>query len=174
MRSSILVCIGALVMSLGVTAAPAPKEEGNFHLPVDSKDGLYVHSTDEKGAMTLEYLGTFNDSGYDPGLVKRADEGPRCLGGTIDSRSWDGAIDGFIAMCRFQNPARFTSSIMYKSGSAVAYGCNYGKGQECGGDHVNNFFTSLKSTCGNDQRSYYNVPKWKATYGVTNSGTSYC
>jgi hypothetical protein len=63
MRSSILVCIGALVMSLGVTAAPAPKEEGNFHLPVDSKDGLYVHSTDEKGAMTLEYLGTFNDSG---------------------------------------------------------------------------------------------------------------
>jgi hypothetical protein len=107
-------------------------------------------------------------------LVKRAGEGPQCGGGYVDSRSWDGAIDGFIGNCRTQNPARFKATITYKYGTAVAYGCNYGNGQECWGDQVNGFFTSLKSTCGNSEKGYYNLPKSKASYGVTDSGSGYC
>jgi hypothetical protein len=133
MRSSIFVWIGAFVMSTGVTATPTPKEDGRFHLLVGSEDGLYVHSINEKGAGTAEYLSTFNGTSKAQGLVRRAGEGPQCGGSYIDYRSWDGAIDGLITLCRAQNPARFKASISANSGSALAYGCNYGNGQECWG-----------------------------------------
>jgi hypothetical protein len=179
MRSSILMCIGALAMSLGVTATPVLTEKGKFSLPLDSKDGLYVHSVDENGVASFEYLGTVPPTGEAPGLeanalLKRAGEGPQCGGAYVDSRDWDGAIDAFIATCRAGNPARVKKSLSVRSGNAVAYSCDYGKGHDCWGDQVNSFFTSLKGTCGNSQASYYNLPKSKASYGVTSVGVGFC
>jgi hypothetical protein len=182
------LCLSALVLSLKVTAVPTPDEEGTFRLPQNSKDGLYLHVVDSDGVAGLEYLGLFNSTSEqfsftnitsesldltEPGaLSRRKPQGSYCQGNYIDPTSWDGAIDGLLGICKWSN--HFSKAIAYQSGNAIAYGCNYGNGQECYYDSVNSFFTWLKSDCGNNQQGYYSYPKWKVSYGVVGVGNSYC
>jgi hypothetical protein len=184
MKSPLYLCIAAFIMALGVTAAPTPGEAnplttGRFSLPPDSKDGLYIHSLDENGNQSLEYLGVVNATGLpaldnvdSDALSKRQSTFYSCAGRFVDATSLRNAEDGLAGICG--QGLEFRQSISYQWGSAIAYGCNYGNGQTCHSGDVRRFYNGLTNACGGSQTGWTTINEWHATYGVTVVGTGFC
>ncbi|CAG5158180.1 uncharacterized protein ALTATR162_LOCUS5025 [Alternaria atra] len=178
MKSSLSLCMIASILSSKAMAGPTPGQDGLFRLPPGSKDGFYLHSVDANGIASTEYLGLANVTSISPDLAKpdtlskRDSEGSRCQGNYVNPVDWDGAVDGLLGYCNFEES--FSKAISYQSGNAVAYGCSYGGLETCRTWEVNPMITALKRDCGNQQQGFYTKPSWKVSYGVTSVGNSYC
>lgn len=65
-------------------------------------------------------------------------------------------------------------SISAKSGSAVIYGCDYGKGQTTTSNSLLVFMTDIATECGADAAGFFRVTATKGSYGRTNVGIGFC
>lgn len=76
---------------------------------------------------------------------------------------------------RFKDGGSFKDKdTLYKKGSAVAYGCNYGKGQTITGSWLAAQFAAIATHCGSLSPGWVTFPDWKASYGIDNSGNKVC
>jgi len=74
---------------------------------------------------------------------------------------------------RFKDGKSFKeTSTLYKQGTVVAYGCNYGNGQTISGSWLAAQFAAIAQKCGSLSPGYVAYPDWKATYGVGSTARS--
>ncbi|KAK3369424.1 hypothetical protein B0T24DRAFT_668887 [Lasiosphaeria ovina] len=142
--------------------------QGMFHIPVGSPDGLYKYLVDAATSeVTLIYLGTAGNATevivpYKPlaGLKTR-------LGITgrpkMSLENWADATGG-----------SFSSAISRVVYNAVAYGCDYGHGQNSHSSDIRAFYNDIDGTCDTGVPCWYSKPGWAASYGRTNTGTGFC
>ena len=140
--------------------------------PDGGPDGIYVEIEHDNGTTTVQYYGKANHT--EAGAFgKRAGVGPQCTSGSM-SRSDIVEAQGGLASFFGGGNAFYAKSVSNYHGGAVAFGCNYGKGQTMDANTFNGFMGSVDGSCGDTQAGYYNHPDWKASYGRTQSSSSFC
>lgn len=72
------------------------------------------------------------------------------------------------------NGADFSGVTSQVYGNAVAYGCDYGNGQDCHASDVSGFYNNVDGTCGPQIAGWWTQSSWKAAYGRTTTGDGYC
>jgi hypothetical protein len=172
-----LLVTAVALLSTVVAAEATPK----YSLPSDSPDGLYVHETDADGNPKNTHIPDFNitersitrsakfarGSSSDQGIVTCKNQY------TLNYDDMITAEQGLDSW--FQTGGSFSGkSTSYKWNSAVAYGCNYGKGQTINGNWLAAQWSLIAQSCGTSSPGYISFPQWKAAYGVDSSGVGFC
>lgn len=165
--------LAAVVAS--VSAAPTGTSQsspkGIFRIPAGSPDGLYTHTLALDGTVHTQYHGKVNNTA--PIVdAKRDATGVHCNNPTVSSSDATAAISGLATM--FGTQPNFSGSISYSSGTATAFGCDYGHGQTMNGQEFTGFLNGVQSECGNTKTGYFDLPGIKASYGVTTNGLFFC
>lgn len=162
LTSTLNVIFSLLVLSASATRRP----EG-------APDGIYIELVYPNGTAHLEYYGLPKEMTPGSDLSKRAGIGPQCQSPAMavsDIQAAQGGLAGFFG----NGNAFYAKSVSNYNGGAVAFGCNYGNGQTMDANTFNGFMSSLDTACGNTHAAYYNHPDWKASYGRTQSSSSFC
>ena len=172
----LLVTAVALLSSV-VAAQVTPK----YSLPSDSLNGLYVHETDADGNTKNTHIPDFNVTERSITLsAKFARRGSSGQGAITCKNQYILNYDDMIAAEQgldqfFQNGNSFSGkTTSYKWSSAVAYGCNYGKGQHITGNWLAAQWALIAQNCGTSSAGYISFPQWKAAYGIDSSGVGFC
>ncbi|KAF2117356.1 hypothetical protein BDV96DRAFT_571950 [Lophiotrema nucula] len=140
-------------------------------------DGTYIVSNREDGSTAWQLIDAPKSSPRDlPAslFTKRDSEGPNCRGRTVNVNDKNAAQQQLLDLC---GGAGFTwsgKSIVKASGSAIAYGCDYGGSQTCHSGDLSGFFGALDSSCGVDGAGYYAKHEWKVGYGRDVNGAGIC
>lgn len=145
-----------------------------FQHAADAADGLYTHYTDSDGVDQTAYMSPITRARSSRRrLVQRDDNGPQCQPDiTMNVNDANAAL---MALAGIFGPGyNWTKSISVKSGSAVVYGCDYGKGQTMSSDQLIEFMNDITRECGVDSAGYFRVVKSKCAYGRTNTGIGFC
>jgi len=169
----------------GVTALPAEVEPikavkgRSTPLPEGAANGLYISTVHANGTVAWEHLGVAgrHETNTDS-IIPEAAPAVEARRNSVNCQSisvndydrWQ-AIKGLAEKCG--SGLSYSKKISYKYGSVVAYGCDYGKGQKCHQEDVDGFFRNLCVQCG-DKAAWWSQPSWKASYGYTADGISYC
>jgi hypothetical protein len=157
---------------------------GTIQHSSDDLDGFYVHVTGSDGQLTSIYMGIFHG---DPVLAANETEmiaNTRRSGGTqggitcnnqygLNFNDVNQAEQGMEAAFQYGG-SFYQSPWTYKVGTAVAYGCNYGNGQEVAGPWLSAQFANIATTCGSAGPGYVSYPDWKAQYGIDSTSVSLC
>lgn len=178
--STSLIAISAAAI---VQASAIPQTTETFSLALDAPEGFYLHTIDSNGKPQNEHADELKtvlpDS--DPSSAPNTQQYRREAQGSIycknqyllNSKDLAAAQQGLKAT--FASGGSFTeSSVSYKSGSAVAYGCNYGDGQTITGPWLGAQFALIEKECGPLGGGWIAFPDWKASYGFDNSGVGFC
>lgn len=155
------------ILTLLVVSVSAAKR------PEGAPDGIYLEIVSGNGTTIMEYVGPTPSTIPEHKLDRRAGVGPQCqspLMALSDIQAAQGGLANFFG----GGNAFYAKSVSSYSGSAVAYGCNYGNGQTMDSNTFNEFMSDLDVNCGNTHAGYYNHPDWKASYGRTQSSQSFC
>jgi hypothetical protein len=165
----------------------------SFTLPPNAVDGVYTHEVSEStGEVTVWYHGPIDEAAAQKRspikldfvhptvnlarqvekLKARAQEGTNCP--PSDDNGWFiNVSDAMIQRCG--GGYEWKNSISILKGNAIAYGCDYGKGQKCYADTVyKECFKKLDDACGKRRAGWYSKPKWKVSYGRVEQGNSFC
>jgi|SRR5579862_8871765 len=155
------------------------------HSPTDA-DGLYSHTKEADGSITTHYLGLAGDQ--NPKFVRRSspeDEtstaglGKRDTGAHCNSPSLNGSPSDFLGAegglaVFFGTGQSFVGTQTYKSGNAVAFGCDYGNGQEYTACQLTSDVQAIDALCGQGGAGWSSHESWKSTYGRTLLSESFC
>ncbi|KAI0319775.1 hypothetical protein OF83DRAFT_1169917 [Amylostereum chailletii] len=140
--------------------------------PKGGPDGLYIAEVDANGDEKLTYVGPGNTT-VPHTLTARASTGPFCQSvqaSASDISNAEHALANFFG----GGTSFFGSSVSMYSGSAVAYGCNYGNGQTMSSQEFLGYVSVLDAKCGGQNAAYYNLPSSKSSYGRTASSQGFC
>ncbi|KAN0086669.1 hypothetical protein V8E54_000357 [Elaphomyces granulatus] len=170
-----LLVTAVALLSAVVAAEATPK----YSLPGDSPDGLYVHETDADGNPKNTHIPDFNIT--ERSITPSAKFARDSSQGTITCKNqytlnYNDMITAEQGLEQaFQHGGSFSGkSTSYKWSSAVAYGCNYGKGQTFSGNWLAAQFAQIAQSCGTSSPGYISFPQWKAAYGIDSSGVGFC
>lgn len=151
---------------------------GTFHHPHGAAEGYYTHFKALDGTLHTTYHGaappaagttaTTNSTTH----TRRAGGGVQCQGLMFAAGDASAAAAG-LAHALDGNPAFFHAT-SFVSGTAVAYGCDYGNGQHIGGTELTGYMNDIAAACGAGKQGYFNIPSAKASYGVTTAGSGFC
>ncbi|KAH0556090.1 hypothetical protein GP486_005972 [Trichoglossum hirsutum] len=173
----------ALIISLILSSAIA--SAGAHSVPEDGPDGLYIHHTDENGNSTYQYWGEAPDLVFARTIEGRAlntssklaslerRDGPVCSSFELDQNDANSATNGLAAWFGCGRSFKGKSEASYKSGSVVAFGCDYGDGQTYTSDKYLDDIAAVKAKCGNSA-GWFAHDSWKSSYGFTQTSQSYC
>jgi hypothetical protein len=173
--------ITAASFASATAAIAMPNTPGSrFSLAPNAPNGFSTHVVNADGSTTTEYIGDVGDL-------------PSALNSTINTVQLSNSqgdiscrnqyvlnLDDLIAAeqgleAMYTNGGSFNGkSTSYKSGSAVAYGCNYGKGQTITGTWLSAQYNNIAQQCGSTGPGWVSYPDWKASYGVDSSATGFC
>ncbi|GJE86666.1 hypothetical protein PsYK624_027470 [Phanerochaete sordida] len=168
-----------LATSAALTAAApfAPSSTvytpGTFHHPHGASEGYYTHFKALDGTLHTTYHGTTPPAGsVNSTHTRRSGGGVQCQGLTFAAGDASAAAAG-LAHALDGNPSFFHAT-SFVSGTAVAYGCDYGNGQHIGGTELTGYINDIAAACGAGKQGYFNIPSAKASYGVTTAGSGFC
>lgn len=168
-----ILALAAVVAS--VSAAPTStvqlKPKGIFKITAGSPDGLYTHIVGIDGTVHTQYHGTLNAT-TPAADAKRDGTGVHCQNPTVNPSDATAAISGLATM--FGTQPNFSGSISYSSGTATAFGCDYGNGQTMNGEEFTGFLNGVQSECGDKKTGFFDLPGIKASYGITTNGLAFC
>ncbi|KAK4220960.1 hypothetical protein QBC38DRAFT_378005 [Podospora fimiseda] len=182
MKTSMLAILASLaafqVTAIALPAESTPQKRSLGPLPVGSTDGVYIGKLDGNGTTVWELVSPIkkrdNTLALDEQSLDKRANGVNCQNSIVmNSGDRANAASALINMCG-NGYSWWGSAIAVQSGTAVAYGCNYGNGQTCYSWDISNFFASLVASCGNNKAAYWGQGSWKAAYGYTNIGYAFC
>ncbi|KIP04578.1 hypothetical protein PHLGIDRAFT_129398 [Phlebiopsis gigantea 11061_1 CR5-6] len=164
-----------------VSAAPTafPTASNDIYRPTGvfqpgTLPGLYTHHVALDGTVHTEYHGEMNTtvpvSGTKP--AKRGSTGVHCSNLSFSASDASAAAQGLANS--FNSQPQFYHAISYSSGSATAYGCDYGNGQRMSSVEYMGYFNDVSFDCGSTKEGWYSLPDAKASYGVTTAGNGFC
>ena len=167
-----------------VTASVLPRATKTYSFASDSPNGFYLHTIGPDGKPQNAHIGDLN--AFLPDLNRTSDvsnphQRRQDAQPTIDCKNQYtlnyndivAAEQGLEAM--FQYGGTFDDkTVSYKSGGAVAYGCNYGSGQTVSGSWLGAQFSKISQQCGTSGGGYVSYPDWKASYGIDSSAIGFC
>lgn len=148
-------------------------------IPIGSANGIYLHQVDADGTVRTEYLGAGpvtlpsapSTRAYSP-VYARAGYSLQCQNIGVNQGDKENAEKQLASA--FAGGSFFRGTISSVSGSAVAYGCDYGNGQTMSSEQFQEFMSALDGQCGAATAGWYSIPDWAASYGRTNAGVSFC
>ena len=165
------------VIALGaINASALPKASKTFSLASDAADGAYIHTIGPNGDPQTTYVGELaNTSDVSKRHQRRDYQGQIFCKNQYILNSGDvsAAEQGLEALFPYGR-SFYISSVSYKIGTAVAYGCNYGDGQTVTGDFLAAQFGNIAGQCGGSSGGYVSYPDWKASYGIDSAAAGYC
>jgi hypothetical protein len=192
---SFFIYLTPILMVAGTTVA------GGFQLPDGAADGAYVHIPNGDGTMTHQWLGevlpgiSSNASSTASSIAPPAST-PTGLGNSARFRKRSIPIGTPQVNCKNQYVINLAdlqtaeqgiegwfgsgltetqpNAYSYKSGSAVAYVCNYGTSVTVTGPFLQAQYTSIGTTCGLTSPGWVFISNWAASYGVDQSGATLC
>ena len=156
---------------LTLAAAASTALAGFSHDP-SAPDGVYTHYVDSAGTPQNVYLGPVH-ARREPHLDVRDSSGVQCQS-SIQMNADDVSAAQTQLGNIFGGGFQFFKTISIKSGSAVAYGCDYGNGQTLSNSDFSGYMGSVSTRCGATSAGFFNLPQFKAAYGRTNAGISFC
>lgn len=160
--------------TVAVSAAPAAVNKiptGGYQLGANAPDGLYTHEVARNGTIITQYHGTLNLTAP-ASHGKRGGLGSTCQDLTFSAEDASAAI--LLLTQGLNTNNQFNGAIKYVHGTAQAYGCDYGHGQTISGTQVTGFLQMVINQCGQAKAGYWNIPEWKALYGITTAGAQIC
>ena len=163
--------IVALVV-LAATAIPA-FAAGNFHHDANAPDGIYAHYIGDDGSPTSVLLAGLKPNATHANERRGYPQGVNCQSSILMNAEDLQSADNQLASI-FGGGLQFFHIISAKSGSAVAYGCDYGHGQVMSSDEFLGYMLDVSTECGASSAGFYNIPNSKSAYGRTNVGISFC
>lgn len=168
--STSIIAVSAVAL---VQATAIPKATQTFSLALDAPEGFYVHSIGSNGKPENEHI---SSSASAPNTKQRREDQGAVYCKNQYSVNYSDSIAAQQGLeAQFQSGGSFDGpSVSFKSGSAVAYGCNYGNGQTVSGSWLAAQFAQISQTCGSSSGGWIAYPDWKASYGIDNSGVSFC
>lgn len=150
--------------------------KGVFKLEPGAQPGLYTHHVALDGTIHTQYHGEMNatapTTGTAPAASKRGGTGVQCSNLVFSASDATAAAEGLAAS--FNSQPQFYHAISYTSGTATAYGCDYGNGQRMSGVEYMGYFNDVGFDCGSTKEGWYALPDAKASYGVTTAGNGFC
>lgn len=167
-----------------VSASVLPENTQTFSLASDAPNGFYLHTIGPDGKPQNAHIGDLNavlpdfnrtSDDSNPRQRRKAQQGDIICKNQYELNYNDivPAEQGLEAM--FQYGGSFGGkSVSYKYGSAVAYGCNYGKGQTITGTWLAAQFGRIAQECGASGGGWTTYPDWKASYGLDSSAAGFC
>ncbi|KAI9868527.1 MAG: hypothetical protein M1813_005971 [Trichoglossum hirsutum] len=173
----------ALFTSLILSAALA--SAGIHSVPEDGPDGLHIHHIDETGNSTYQFWGEASAPVLARSIEARASypspelaslkkrDGVNCNSFQLDSTDATAAANGLAAWFGCGRSFQGKNQAAYKSGSVVAFGCDYGNGQTYTSDQFLNDIAAVKAKCGSSA-GWDAHDSWKSSYGFTQTSQSYC
>jgi hypothetical protein len=148
--------------------------------PDGGPDGLYMHYIDASGTISVKYLGN-------PGTTLHHRQGslnlantPRSVDSDVTCGGGYGSASDFInaeqALANFfgNGNSFYAKSVSFYSGSAAAFGCNYGHGQTCTAQQYLGDMQAVDDSCGASVAGWKSYPSSKSTYGRTLASESFC
>ncbi|KAI9868528.1 MAG: hypothetical protein M1813_005972 [Trichoglossum hirsutum] len=155
---------------------------GTYSLPKDAPDGIYRHYIDKSGKPAYEKLDTpistpapHPRSASDTliGSAKfRRDTDVKCNNFLIGENDLLDAEQGLAAFFGAGNS--FSHDHAYKNGSAIAFACDYGRGQTYTYQQFMADMAAVDSVCGPQGAGWNSHRSSKSSYGRTQSSGSYC
>lgn len=168
--STTLVTLFALAAS--AAALPSFTPRGRFTHPTDGPDGVYGHTMDADGTVRTKLIRSITpDELFSGSVFKRGGTGSNCGGLQLDGDDINAAVSKLAA--DLGSSRTFYHAISATSGTAVAFGCDYGKGRSTSGAEVSSYNNILNHDCGSKD-GYFNLPSLKASYGRTVAGGGFC
>ncbi|KAH0559148.1 hypothetical protein GP486_004317 [Trichoglossum hirsutum] len=171
------ICIAFLIAAL--TSA------GAIQLSPSDLDGLYFHEDDANGTVVTRYVGLMGETA--PKFVRRSPLAIRTPGATVDKRDTGAhcnklagspndffTAEGGLGMFFGDNGQNFKKAISYKFGNAVAFGCDYGKGQQYTGCQLYSDIDAVDSLCGKGGAGWNAHESSKSSYGRTLLSEPFC
>jgi hypothetical protein len=149
-------------------------------VPIGAKDGMYMSKKNPvSGEDESTWVGPLKLPASD---IKPRATAPlhRRIPGTAVCGSFGGNANDFSnAEAEMENwfgsgNSFSSSSVHWVVNGAVAYGCNYGGGQFIAGSTIAAFFGEIDGNCTRGGVGWVTIPGWKASYGRTDAGNSFC
>lgn len=173
-----LATLFAVILSASAAPTTTVQPKGLFKIAPGAPDGLYTHHVALDGSVHTLYHGEWNrttsaaTATTSAAKSKRSPFGVYCQTLTFQPADGQQAVLGLANTLNANN--QFYHSISYSSGTAVAYGCDYGHGQTMSGADTSDYLAMVENQCGNNKQGWFSLPDWKASYGMTVSGSSFC
>lgn len=164
-----------LTIALTALVASATVAVASFTHAPGTPDGIYAHYTDADGVDHTEWVSPLNTTAPAERRVLqvRAGFGVQCQGDVeVSSNDINNAQNSLGNS--FGSGITFHKKISAVSGSAVAYGCDYGNGQFMTSTEYLGYMSAITTNCGSTVAGYYNLPSSKSSYGRTSSSVGFC
>jgi hypothetical protein len=185
-----MVQYGSILASMVIAAtismaapAPSPRSPGLYTVPAEGlADGMYDVSLASDGSTIFELIESSNaTTKAEPrdlnaiGLVARDSSGYGCGSDQVNHYDSSRAFGQFESWCGEGNTWSGKSKA-FSSGSAVAYGCNYGSGwtQTCYQKWLREYYNGMDNSCNYEDAAWYSDTKGKVSYGRTYNGGGFC
>lgn len=181
--STSIIAISAVVIG---QASAIPKATKTFSLASDAPDGFSLHFVGPDGKPQNANIGDLNTvfpdlDHHTPSSAPNPKERRGGKQGDITCQNKYGLNYGDVLIAEralegmFQNGGSFSDkSVSFKYGSVVAYGCNYGHGQNITGTWLAAQFGQIAAECGATDGGWVSYPEWKASYGLDSSRAGFC
>ncbi|KAI9857958.1 MAG: hypothetical protein M1813_007927 [Trichoglossum hirsutum] len=160
---------------------------GAIQLHENDPDGVYIHNTADDGTIETSYVGSVGNFSSSPKFVRRSrledptstvavnkrDTGAHCnkLNGSPNDFF---AAQAGLGMYFGDDGQHFTGDISFKAQSAVAFACDYGKGQQYTSCQFYADMDAVDGLCGAGGAGWSSHESWKSSYGRTLSSEKYC
>jgi len=172
-----LILAGLLSATLSAAVpAPQPEAKGLYTIPAAGlPNGMYDVDLNEDGTTRFTLVDTADTTStlQARNLLARDNEGPGCGTRKLSRSDIEQAENQWINFCGGGTKWSGRSKAFTYNG-VVAYGCSYGGDQGCNRDMMSTLYGKIANQCGSDVEGFYSFPQFKAGYGYTVNGGSFC
>jgi hypothetical protein len=164
----------ALLQAAAVQAVfvPADLPEGVYSIPFDSTGAaigapVLIHSIDSRAGQSR-----FRRQQNPPSLPSSQ---TKCgNNGNINISDFSTAKSNLESVCDKGDYYPASTAVVYTTGGAVAYFCNYGNSNRCWRQEYEEAMTKIVNQCGSGKGGEVFIPSYNKAYGGDKAGKDIC